>query len=174
MKILLIRSAPLDQSKTALRKLIEEFPEGDISVLTHVTTTGDILDVHPVRIFNYDAKYISLFSIGAQTWKILRQYEFEKVVIVCRNHLGDGYDFIKLFALSLGTKNIELWNVSGEKFDISWVPFIFGFFFQKCLFIVYFFIWCSFIVRDILKGRRVWFQNLRQRLPLKDRNADRD
>jgi hypothetical protein len=150
MKILLIRSAPLGQCQGILGELFHDTAEHDITVLTHISSTGDIVKVYPVRIFNYSSKKLTIISIGSDTWKRLRRARYDKVIIACRNHLGDGYGQIKVLALSLGAREVELWNVHRERFKISWLSFIFTTVIWKWSLVVHGIIWGILWGRDML------------------------
>lgn len=150
MKILLIRSAPLEQCDRIIKELTRGADEHDVTVLTNVATTGDIIEKHSVRIFNYDARTIHLFSIGIDNIRKLRGMAFDKVIIACRNHLGDGYGQIKIVALSVGARDIELWNVSGERIKVTGVHFIFSALLWRIYMVFHGLVWGSLLLRDVV------------------------
>lgn len=151
MKILVIRGAPIEQCGRILRELKNESLDNDITVLTNVSTTGDIIEKHSVRIFNYDARKINVFTIGRKNLKRLQLMSFDKVIIACRNHLGDGYGQIKIVALCLRAKGVELWNIDGAKIKITTARLIFTTLFWKAYMGIHFLIWFILLIRDLIK-----------------------
>ena len=151
MKILVIRAAPIEQCERILRELTNESSKNDITVLTDVSTTGDIVQKHFVRIFNYDARRINVFTVGRENLKRLQLMSFDKVIIACKNHLGDGYGQIKIVALSIRAKEVELWNINGAKIKITIPRLIFTTLFWKSYMGIHFLIWFVLFMSDLIK-----------------------
>jgi len=150
MTILLIRSAPVHQCRGIIEELSRTDPTLDIAVLTHTTSTGEIVKIHPVRIFNYSSKKLNILLLGTETWRRLRRTRYTKVIIACRNHLGDGYGQIKALALLLGAREVELWSVHHDKIKITWLSFIFTMVVWKVSLVFHSVIWFFLLARDMV------------------------
>jgi len=151
MKILIILSVPLKHYKEVLASLLSSKEKIDeIAVLTHRSSNADILDVHPVTIFNYNSKRINLLTIGWKNWQKLRRSKFDKIIILYTYCLGSEYDNVKILALLLAAPLIETWNMKGERYTQRRIEFFLEFIKWKCEFSLCFLLWIGLFIANLV------------------------
>lgn len=115
MKYLIVRSAPIERYRDALQKVLNEAgDDADIAVITQSNSNAVLMDIHPVRLFNYNGRRLSVFSLGWQALKRLHKEKFDNVIILCTNHLGDGYEHIMFLLFCAGITKVELWHPNNK------------------------------------------------------------
>lgn len=159
MNILIIRSAPLARYEEAYRAVVAEYPDAVISVVTHSTSNEAVQAVGQVSFFNYHARAINPFTVGLNNILALRRKKFDRIIILCINHLGDGYGWIKVLTFLIGAPNIELWNVQGKRLPVIPRKYLWQTFLWYASMAVYAVIWFCLFVKAKLE---VFFTELRR------------
>ena len=141
MKVLVIRSAPIALFERVLKLILAEDENAEISVLSHPSTNGELLKLHPVEIYNYSGTAINFFTVRWSVLKALREKEFDRVIILYSNILGQGYGAIRQLAFLLKAKKIESFNPKGKVLELSFIKSLGQYFSEKLSYCLYAGIW---------------------------------
>jgi hypothetical protein len=121
-KILIVRSAPIQQLDASLSKIKQKFDSPSISILSHE---------HAIELLNkYECiqkcityPYKESFDISRKA-KFDDGEKFDHVVVMVGNLTGCGFQNVLFFALSLPVRKIWICNLVGEITPISRIGII--------------------------------------------------
>ena len=148
MKVLIIRSGPMEQYKKALAFAKEEFPEARLYVLTHMHTTTDVLDIESVWIYNYSSRKMGILRCGWECLTKMKEEKFDKIILLYTNPLGEGYDNVRFLAFSIGAKDFLAFDPQGKTLEIKPGESIITWLKEKLAFIYHGIIWCSLYIKN--------------------------
>ena len=110
VEILIIRSTSNQHLALVVRRLKEEYPQGNMDILTHAHSVESIGELDGVRdILSYPpSQYFTPFLLP-----VLKK-NYSLVVVPVSNLTGSGYENVLLLALRLKKEKILLCNPGGE------------------------------------------------------------
>jgi len=113
--ILIIRSTSNQHLALVVRRLKEEYPQGNMDVLTHAHSAESIGELDGIRdILSYPpSQYFTPFLLPAP------KKNYPVVVVPVANLTGSGYENVLLLALRLKKEKILLCNLGGNLVPLS-------------------------------------------------------
>lgn len=121
-KILIVRSAPIQQLDASLSKIKQKFDSPSISILSHE---------HAIELLNkYECIQKCITYPYKESFDISRKAKFDDggkfdhVVVMVGNLTGCGFQNVLFFALSLPVRKIWICNLVGEITPISRIAII--------------------------------------------------
>lgn len=115
MKILIIRSAPVYILKKVAKKIMEDFKEAEIFVLTGIGSFNEVKKIDYVReVIAYQGVRFGVLRLDLKLWLRLLKERFDKVVVLYSNYFGEGYLNIELIPLFIFTRSLLGFNKDGK------------------------------------------------------------
>lgn len=147
MKILIIRSAPVEQFKRVFRAVSAQNPDAAISVLTHASTASEILDFQSIRLYTYTSKRIGILDLGWEYVQKLKAEKFDRVILIYTDILGQGYLQVQLFAAVLGAGKVEIYNRNGQVMEFQVRRELTALVWDQLMLVVYAAVWVYLYVK---------------------------
>ena len=121
-KILIVRSAPIQQLDASLSKIKQKFDFPNISILSHEHAI-ELLNKYEYIDTCITYPYKESFDISRRA-KFDAEERFDHAVVMVGNLTGCGFQNVLLFALSLPVGQIWICNLAGEITAISRIGII--------------------------------------------------
>lgn len=119
LKILIIRSAPMDILERAIDYLKDRFEGAKISVLAQPGVKDELeKDSSIDEVILYDKGFFNVFKIGRMLLNKLREERFDLLVILYNNIEGKGYFHPKLISFLVAPKDIFIYDVEENYYKL--------------------------------------------------------
>lgn len=116
-KLLIIRSVPIQQLDNNLPEIIKEFPDHEITLLTHahgIKLAEKYNEVNKIMVYPFKAKFSPRIK-----WTELDTMSYDIVIVPVANLTGAGFFNVLLFSLKISAKEIYMCNLVSKIVKIN-------------------------------------------------------
>ncbi|KLV17839.1 hypothetical protein ABW02_24545 [Niallia circulans] len=116
-KLLIIRSVPIQQLDNNLPEIRKEFPDHEITLLTHshgIKLAEKYNEVNKIMVYPFKAKFSPRIK-----WAELDTMSYDIVIVPVANLTGAGFFNVLLFSLKIRAKEIYMCNLVSKIVKIN-------------------------------------------------------